>query len=621
MATKVYQYGARAPLELELVMSHMRAGHDYYNDLIAAERRRRAAVDELGKTGEVLGLEIELASLDASLEEDVALAASERQRLGAESHALSLQRLSMEPSEYRRRAAVLAESKRASVAAAKVRRAAIADRRADVLSRLRVAREAGKTPAVREQLAELEARCHRERLDAYAARSCFWGTKLIVQRAADAAIEASRKFRKGEPPPAPPRFRRWTGEGTIGVQIQAAQQGRVGNIFRVEMLPETSNSRRAQTRRRAVVWIRVGSTESREPVWVCVPTLLHRPIPEGATVKWVALHRRLVGGQERWLVDVTVGIDDAPSNGLVATCGVDFGWRRVESGVRVAMVATGSTVLEVSKSARELVVPDSILSRFAHADSLRSIRDRNMDTMRSTLRAYVASLPRPLPDWLADAEHMHSWKAPRRFVALCRSWQRHEGDGFAWTALEAWRRQDKHLWQWEANEREGAVLARRDLFRRWAHQLATTHGVLALEDVALDDLARRHDGATSADDAASALRTLAAPGELRTTLMQAARAHGAVVQKVPPRGTTMRCHACGRCEPLADPKKLMQRCDGCGVVWDQDVNAALNIRTSTAMTDPTEVATTEGRWQRLKRAKRDRSKSEVQVRDDETDVA
>lgn len=36
MATKVYQYGARAPLDLDLAMAHMRAGHDYYNDRLAA---------------------------------------------------------------------------------------------------------------------------------------------------------------------------------------------------------------------------------------------------------------------------------------------------------------------------------------------------------------------------------------------------------------------------------------------------------------------------------------------------------------------------------------------------------------------------------------------------------
>lgn len=623
MATKVYQYGARAPLDLDLAMAHMRAGHDYYNDLIAAERRRRTAAADLGKTSAVLALEAEFSEADAVLEANVALAASERRRCGERVHALAAQRSTLEPAEWRRRSAVLADEKRQTAAAAKVRRAALADRRADVLSRLRVAREAGRTPAIRERLAEVEERCRLERLDAYAKRPCFWGTKLIVQRAADAAIEASRKFRKGEPPPAPPSFRRWSGEGTIGVQIQAAQQGRLGNIFRVEMLPALSDSRRAQLRRRAIVSIRVGSTEEREPVWVRVPVLFHRPLPDGAAIKWVALHRRLVGGQERWLLDVTVGTDDAPANGLSSSVGVDFGWRRVDGGIRVAMVATESTVLTAPESAREFVVPDRIASRFDHADSLRSIRDRNMDTMRDTLRAYIAGLPRPLPEWMLalKVEHMHSWKSPRHFVHLCRSWQRHAGDGFAWTALEAWRRQDKHLWQWEANEREGAALARRDLFRRWAHQLATTNGVIAVEDVALDTLAVRQPGRGPAEAAASALRFVAAPGELRTAIVQAARTHGAEVRKVSAGGTTRTCHGCGHAAPLADPKALMQQCAGCGVVWDQDVNAALNIRASGLVTEAVTVAKRAGRWQRLKAQKEERSKRRDEGGEGDADAA
>lgn len=35
---------------------------------------------------------------------------------------------------------------------------------------------------------------------------------------------------------------------------------------------------------------------------------------------------------------------------------------------------------------------------------------------------------------------------------------------------------------------------------------------------------------------------------------------------------------------------LMQQCAGCGVVWDQDVNAALNIRASGLVTEAVTVA-------------------------------
>ena len=68
-----------------------------------------------------------------------------------------------------------------------------------------------------------------------------------------------------------------------------------------------TSPRRSERRKlaRSRVRIRVGS-EGREPVWLELPVVLHRPLPEDGTVRSASVICEKVGSRERWRLLVTV---------------------------------------------------------------------------------------------------------------------------------------------------------------------------------------------------------------------------------------------------------------------------------------------------------------------------
>src|SRR5262249_10084792 len=137
--------------------------------------------------------------------------------------------------------------------------------------------------------------------------------------------------------------------------------------------------------RRTRAYLRIGSN-AREPVWAEVPVVLHRPLPEDATIKWVYLVRRHVATHEEWWLQFVVAQAqgfakaDAATSGTVA---VDVGWRRLASGLRVAYWV-GDDGAE-----GQLVLPQAILTRLRKVEELQAIRDKHFDAMRGELAAWL----------------------------------------------------------------------------------------------------------------------------------------------------------------------------------------------------------------------------------------
>ena len=72
-------------------------------------------------------------------------------------------------------------------------------------------------------------------------------------------------------------------------------------------------------------------------------------------------------------------------------------------------------------------------------------------------------------------------------------------------------------------------------------------------------------------------RTLAAPHTLRLAVLNACGRTGVTVESVSAVNTTHICHLCGSLEEFDAAEHLNHRCRSCGMVWDQDVNAARNL--------------------------------------------
>lgn len=538
--TMVYRYGARCPVEgLELVRQQMRAAHQYRNALCRQELDRREAVaDTLRRLAPAV---VDAEAAFRAADEAVARAVTEARQAN-----------SRERSKAPGRTADLAPlraARRAAYAALKTAKAA-----------------AYADAAVQEALAAVDADDLERRKSLRAASGLYWGTYCTVE-------QGCGKFRQGPLP----RFLRWTGDGKVAVQLQgglsaAELLGCRDSRLRLEMLPQTARKPYGR------VWLRVGSAGKggREPVWAVVPVVCHRPIPDDAVVKWAYLVRRRVATHDEWSVQFVLAREGGwpKTRATSGAVGVDVGWRALDVGLRVAYW--------VGDDGREgqLVLPWEDVARWERVESLASTRSDNFNAARDALASWLTTAA-DVPEWLTETTAtLGQWRSAARLAALAIRWrgERFAADEDALAVLEAWRVQDKHLYDWQEANRLKAQNWRRDVYRRFAAILGREYRTVAVEDADWRDLAKLPD--VDSDETAVArvryLQRVAAVGILREEL--ASRAARAVM--VETADTTRRCQACGHVEDVAAARSVLVRCSACGVTIDQDRRAALNLLAS-----------------------------------------
>lgn len=560
---RIYTYGLpMGPTDhAELVREQMRAAHRYHNDLIQVERARRAAVRmEIAAVANIGEIDQEIEQLTDEL-------ADMRQRIQS-------RRKETRARVRQREAEDRARELRAAIRAARAtRKAAQSALRGDV--------------ALQARIAAINTRAHVLAKALRAHCGVYWGTYLLVE----AAVDAQRRGKMD------PRFRRWDGHGRVGVQIQGgmpalALVGGADTRLQIDRVdPRAWGGARAERRRlgRTTLRIRVGS-DGRAPIWAAFPLVMHRPLPADGIIKSAWVQVRRIGTRERWELQVAVEALSlaAPERTGQRVAALNFGWRSRPHGIRVAYLVDSDGRKE------EILVPDEIRAKLDHADSIRSIRDREFDAMKAYLRESFSELE--APQWLADElRHLAQWRAQARLVRVVQRWgtERFVGDGEIFASLERWRRQDRHLYQWEASERERALGRRRDLYRTIAARLARAYDEIMVPDTDLRALARRAapEETDAQHPAARGARHVVAPGELRLAIRQAAAKRGTRVVETPSAWTTMTCSECG-CECRWDAAEhIHHTCESCGAAWDQDANAARNMlisRTPGAVSDAAE---------------------------------
>ena len=145
-------------------------------------------------------------------------------------------------------------------------------------------------------------------------------------------------------------------------------------------------------------------------------------------------------------------------------------------------------------------------------------------------------------------------------------------------ALQAWQEQDQHLESWQLYEQRRHVIGwRRSMYRSIADWLTGSASVVIMDSWSA---ARARPAADEEDtwqmQASRANAVLAAPGELRQAIREAARRRGVPVQEGPGRTSTAH-QACpaGNGELPAGERasSLVVTCRGCGHLVDQDLNA------------------------------------------------
>jgi len=418
---------------------------------------------------------------------------------------------------------------------------------------------------------DLESSAHLTRRKALYAEfsTLWWGTKNAMVDSMEAAYADTQPFNQVS-------FRQWSRNGRLVTQVMNGGE-------KTDILGCTSNQVQIQRepgkKKRAICRIRMGSVEGRKPFWVEVPIAYHRDLPDGSVVKTAMIVRRqgynYYPGSNRppqpydeWSVNLAIHcpeVEQPVKQGVVA---VDVGWRvKDDRSLRVAYWADNKG------RTGELILPVETVALFFEKRRAQGVRDTQFNSMRDELVGWLKANQHP--EWLSAAtDTLAQWRSQGRLLHLISSWVRFAGDGEIYTNLLAWRRQDVLTERDFVLRPRKAQNIRLDLYRNFAARLGREYATIVVEKMNVAEMRRGPlPESDEADFVPKTYRDAASSGLLLSTLLQQGRAE---VVKIPAAGTTKVCHVCGS-EENFDRQKLDHRCGGCGVSWDQDYNAAMNL--------------------------------------------
>jgi hypothetical protein len=553
---RVYKFAVYGDLPQEAIDELYRA-NALWNQFVEVHQAHE------GRVAEVWAEFPQLAALNAQIAEHEGLVAELREEAA---EARKQARSTKIPSELRERVKVA----RAELAEAKATR-----------RRVKEATYEAAKPALAATRNEMNASVkalYRTAVDG----GLYWATyNDVLLRFRTAQKELSRKRSQGLSVNL--RFHRWSGEGTIAVQLQRGADQVVPspsvvadplspwkNVMSltpawdpVEWDAMTLSQKRKA--RHGELRFRVGSGD--HATHVTVPVIVHRPIPPVRT--------------------------EGP---LVA---VHVGWRSLRDGATRVAVISGvkdpvprelreAGVVRDHGHWMEVVVPGPVgkLAGWAPAltrtSTTRGGRERHLDAIRADLVEWLVDHPEIEEP---EAAHVKNWKSARRFAMLHKEWNANppEGTETIRERLHAWYLQDMHLWRWEADERDTILKCRDDSWKKVAAWICKSAGLIRLDgwNVTLP-APPVEDPDSWQDRLARAKLTIAAPATLRNAIAVAASVRGIQVQRVD--GPVSQTHyGCGGILDAEERKaSIMVRCSECGLMVDQDLSALDHLVSASA---------------------------------------
>lgn len=525
-ATKNWVYGAKAPDVERAVSDAIFAAHRYRNRLCELELEKRQRHEEL--------LQRLAPGYVAACE---AVGAAEA-RLAEIRDAIQAERVKQRTKKPEGCGHLIAEAT-AIKATLKVLRA----------TRKAEKQAAYATPNVIDAMKENAAHHKAACAEAKAASGLYWGTEAIVK-------QACASFASG----APPRFKRYEGEGQLAVQLQGGLD--CADADRSNTLCYLGD---AIDHKRRWCYIRIGS-DGRAPVFARVPIVFNRPLPAGK-IKWAYLERRKIASHVRWSIRLTIDCDTEPDRCRDGEVAIHTGWRMEPSGLRVC------TWLGSDGERGCLRLGKNHCDDYAKLDEIKSARDLAFNEMISELREWIKD--RDVPEWMAEVRpHLHLWKSPARLAKLYWQWCEDciDGGEAMLERLNQWRKQDKHRWQNERRLSVRIVRRRNDLFRNFAKQLSDRYGVAVVSPIDAKALTENSEPEELERDNTQAHRHAkwAAVSTLTQCFREKFPLHCIDVSGV---DITRQCCNCGT---LSASTKRKVQCLECGHTHDVDDNAVAN---------------------------------------------
>lgn len=336
------------------------------------------------------------------------------------------------------------------------------------------------------------------------------------------------------------------------------------------------------------------------PVWLTLPVVFHRPIPTDAVIRNACVVLTRVAGKPVFKLVLTIRTAKAKATVNTSAVGIDLGWRKTHSGIRVAYC------VDSEGTSTELRLPVGVMQQFRQLDRLQGIIGDNFNAIKAQIASWVKGkeLPEPLKESLA---FVHVWKNPGKLVRALRVWEQNRvtDDGEVFTAAHAWCWGDSHipggahshgltkpstsdnghfhLYQWAENLRDQLLRQRRELYRVFASDLAKRYGTVFMEEFDLREVAKTAETKGTPEKAeydheARYQRTKASVSELRQAIRNACASGGVKFALVGAMYTTHDCVNCGDTIKFDAAKAIRTpACPNCGSMFDQDYLAARNV--------------------------------------------
>lgn len=602
----VIKFLAKQPRNLPLVRQQLALSREFYRDNVRAVNARRAALDAAQKT-HYPGLVEAMEKVDARQADLDTLYDTARQR-----NANARTKVKMTDAE-------LADVKRIKAEMKELRATIKAIRGGNNVA------FAAERETVNAEFYATKKRIYND----YSARGLFWGTMLRVSQNVEMADKRTPLWRTvrewTESTVLSVQLQKGLEANKLTLaagdsrNILGACNGRNKRASvtdadtRLQLVWAETCRTSPRTDRPALLKLRCGSNPDRTPVFIDVPVwikrlhgLPHGAFPAGTEITWASLVCRRVGVQDHWSVDLTCRLPgpwktDYATNGQ--TVGIDLGWRLRDDGIRVAYWH-GSDGRH-----GEFLLPKHVIGMRDKMRDLQSIRAKNFDAVKAKIVEYVQTLaagqrnsatqnqerqtlaagnePQPAGNheaatrssapWTlaSQCSTLPQWRSPGRLCRVIDAWRDHRipGDEAVFSDAMEWRKQERHLFQWERHEERKITNRRLWEFRQFVARMRREYQHIGAEDFVVSKLMRTPTPDKIEDEVSKEYQRLASIGLLRRLLLQ----DGAV--KVETAGTTANCHACGakQSKEWDRGKDLVHDCDECGERADQDDNAALII--------------------------------------------
>lgn len=308
------------------------------------------------------------------------------------------------------------------------------------------------------------------------------------------------------------------------------------------------------------------------------PIIMHRPLPNDATLKMISVSRKKIGTDFKWYVTFiftseTCEVVEHPNT---QSCGINFGWKQVKDGLRVATINDGVET-------RHIILPKVIIDKLAYTENLQGQIDRATNENYNWLLGKMITPPEVLSD---DVDSLRRAKRPHpmKFALFVMKWRK-ECPDFEPRALadaEIMRRKAKRLCNEYYHLLDKILRRRIEFYRNEAKMIAEEYRQIIMDKMDLRQMAVsvKGDGTPSKlSNLARYHRKCAAISEFREWIYKQAIKSGSTIEMITIKSTLKCCDCDGLMEPFDG---LISRCKDCGSMRDQDENAAVNLQRAVA---------------------------------------